>query len=124
MDEEFPEIDRIYVFANEPQNEIRAGQFVKADPGTYIKPMRAYLVRHNVTAKSARGSFGRSFLLPNEIDIEIEDEKGVVVETGRLNTVTGEVRMDRWFDLKGRKLNSKPSVKGTYYKNGKRVVIK
>ena len=124
LDEEFPEIDRIYVFANEPQNEIRAGQFVKADPGTYIKPMRAYLVRHNVTAKSARGSFGRSFLLPNEIDIEIEDEKGVVVETGRLNTVTGEVRMDRWFDLKGRKLNSKPSVKGTYYKNGKRVVIK
>lgn len=124
LDEEFPEIDRIYVFANEPQNEIRAGQFVKADPGTYIKPMRAYLVRHNVTAKSARGSFGGSFLLPNEIDIEIEDEKGVVVETGRLNTVTGEVRMDRWFDLKGRKLNSKPSVKGTYYKNGKRVVIK
>ena len=124
LDEDFPEIDRIYVFANEPQNEIRAGQFVKADPGTKIKPMRAYLVRHNVAAKSARGSFGGSFLLPNEIDIEIEDEKGFVVEKGRLNTVTGEVRMDRWFDLKGRKLNSRPFVKGSYYKNGKKVIIK
>jgi hypothetical protein len=32
--------------------------------------------------------------------------------------------MDRWFDLKGRKLNSRPSTKGTYYKNGKKVFIK
>ncbi len=67
---------------------------------------------------------GSNILLPDELDIEVEDEKGVVVETGRLNTVTGEVRMDRWFDLKGRKLNSRPSAKGTYYKNGKKVIIK
>jgi hypothetical protein len=67
---------------------------------------------------------GSNILLPDELDIEVENENGVVVQTGRLNTVTGEVRMDRWFDLKGRKLNSKPTVKGTYYKNGKRVIVK
>jgi hypothetical protein len=30
----------------------------------------------------------------------------------------------RWFDLQGRLLKGKPTVKGTYYHNGKAVVIK
>jgi hypothetical protein len=100
---------------------------LKIAEGAFINPMRAYLVYHknaNVAAKSASGSLGSNILLPDELDIEVEDENGIVVQTGRLNTLTGEVRMDRWFDLKGRKLNSKPTVKGTYYKNGKRVIVK
>jgi len=32
--------------------------------------------------------------------------------------------VDRWFDLQGRLLKGKPMVKGTYYHNGKAVVIK
>ena len=32
--------------------------------------------------------------------------------------------MDRWFDLQGRLLKGKPTVKGTYYHNGKAVVVK
>ena len=31
---------------------------------------------------------------------------------------------DRWFDLQGRLLKGKPMVKGTYYHNGKAVVVK
>lgn len=31
---------------------------------------------------------------------------------------------DRWFDLQGRLLKGKPTVKGTYYHNGKAVVIR
>ena len=43
----------------------------------------------------------------------------------RLNTRTGDVRMmEGWYDMKGRKLNGKPTTKGTYYNNGKRVVVK
>ena len=122
--ETHPDYGRIYVFAGEPENDIKVGQFVKASSGSYANPMRAYLVRQEVLAKSASGSLNGNFLLPDEIDIEIDNGNGIVVQTGRLNTVTGEVRMDRWFDLKGRKLNSKPSVKGTYYKNGKKVIIK
>ena len=30
----------------------------------------------------------------------------------------------RWFDLQGRLLKGKPTVKGTYYHNGKAVVVK
>ena len=99
---------------------------MKIAEGAFINLMRAYLVYHKSAAmqKSARGNFGSGIALPDELDIEIENENGIVVQTGTLNTVTGEVRMDRWFDLKGRKLNAKPTAKGTYYKNGKRVIIK
>ena len=31
---------------------------------------------------------------------------------------------DRWFDLQGRLLKGEPTVKGTYYHNGKAVVVK
>ena len=114
-----------YVFAGQESAGTKLGQFVKSSG--FANPMRAYLIYHknaNVAAKSASGSLGSNILLPDELDIEVEDENGIVVQTGRLNTLTGEVRMDRWFDLKGRKLNSKPTVKGTYYKNGKRVIVK
>jgi uncharacterized repeat protein (TIGR02543 family) len=114
----------IYLFANEERDGAKLGEFVKIAEGAFINPMRAYLVYHKTLAKSASGSLGSNILLPDELDIEIEDENGIVVQTGKLNTVTGEVRMDRWYDLKGRKLNSKPTVKGTYYKNGKRVIVK
>ncbi|WP_298771376.1 InlB B-repeat-containing protein [uncultured Fibrobacter sp.] len=119
--------DPIYLFANQERDGAKLGQFVRIGTGAYTNPMRAYLVYHKsapVAAKSIHGNLGGSILLPDELDIEIENEKGVVVQTGKLNTVTGEVRMDRWFDLKGRRLNSKPSAKGTYYKNGKKVIIK
>ena len=114
----------IYLFADQARDGAKLGEFVKIADGAYINPMRAYLVYHKALAKSARGNLGSNILLPDELDIEIENENGIVVQTGTLNTVTGEVRMDRWFDLKGRKLNSKPTVKGTYYKNGKRVIVK
>ena len=116
----------MYAFAGQNKDGAKVGQFKKIGTGVKAYPMQAYLVDHGgiTMAKSATGSFGHNFALPDVIDIEIEDENGIVVETGKLNTVTGEVRMDRWFDLKGRRLNSRPTVKGTYYKNGKKVIIK
>ena len=116
----------MYAFAGQNKDGAKVGQFKKIGTGVKAFPMQAYLVDHDgiTLAKSATGSFGHNISLPDVIDIEIEDENGIVVETGKLNTVAGEVRMDRWFDLKGRKLNSKPTVKGTYYKNGKKVIIK
>ena len=62
--------------------------------------------------------------LPSVIDVEITDENDNVLKIGKLNTVTGKVRVDRWFDLKGRKLNAEPKNSGSYYRNGKRVIVK
>ena len=112
----------MYGFAGQIRDGAKVGQFKKIGVGVTCNPLRAYLVRNEALTKSA-GKW-HSGLLPHEIDIEIEDENGIVVESGRLNTITGEVRMDRWYDLKGRRLNSRPSVKGTYYKNGNKVIIK
>ncbi|MBO7629314.1 MAG: InlB B-repeat-containing protein, partial [Bacteroidales bacterium] len=118
----------VYLFANQERDGAKLGEFVRIATGAFTNPMRAYLVYHKSAAagmqKSASGNLGNNILLPDELDIEVEDENGIVVEKGRLNTVTGEVRMDRWYDLKGRRLNSKPTAKGTYYKNGKKAIIK
>ena len=62
--------------------------------------------------------------LPELIDVNIQDGKGKVVGTGTLDTRTGEFKVDRWFDLQGRRLNGKPTTKGTYYNNGKKVIVK
>ena len=116
--------EAFYVFAGQNIGGTKLGEFVKSSG--YANPMRAYLVynKNFSAAKSINGRLGGGITLPDEIDIEVENENGIVVETGKLNTVTGAVRMDCWFDLKGRRLNSKPTVKGTYYKDGKRVIIK
>ena len=99
------------------------GDFVKVGVGADIPAMRAYLVHHSVPLQKSRaGVLGQSGL-PDVIEIEVEDETGLVVGTGKLNTVTGEIRMDRCFDLNGRKLNSKPTAKGVYYKNGKKTIF-
>ena len=123
FDENFPDVSRVYGIASVAADGYNAGDFVKVGVGADIPAMRAYLVHHSALQKSRAGALGQNGI-PDVIDIEIEDENGFVVQTGTLNTVTGEVRMDRWFDLNGRKLNSKPTAKGTYYKNGKKAIIK
>ena len=121
-----PDLGRIYGFAAKESEGVKVGQFVKVGSGAWSPAMRAYLVHHGATvAAKTRGSL-EYFGLDNplEIDIEFVDDNNNVVETGKLNTVTGEVRMDRWFDLNGRKLNAKPTARGTYYHNGKREIVK
>ena len=105
--------------------QFSAGQFVKAGPRAYIQPMRAYLVHvdANSGAKNA-GGFGEFGELPEIIDLKIMDEHGNVTETATLNTRTGEIKRDRWFDLQGRQLKGKPSEKGKYLHNGKVEVVR
>ena len=105
--------------------EFSAGQFVKAGPRAYIYPMRAYLVHNGVggSQKNA-GGFGEFGTLPETIDLKIMDENGVVTETATLNTRTGEIKRDRWYDLQGRLLNGKPAEKGKYLHNGRVEVVK
>jgi len=62
--------------------------------------------------------------LPSSIEVVFHDEEGTTAiymlnpRTGEFSTATG------WYDMKGRKLDKKPAVKGTYFNNGKKVVIK
>lgn len=118
--------DDFYGFAAQERDGAKVGQFVKL--GNAKSPaLRAYLVEHKgvALAKSVGETLGsKNWAFANEIDVVIVDENDNVVETGKLNTVTGEIRMDHWFDLNGRKLNAKPTTRGTYYHNGERVIVK
>ena len=59
----------------------------------------------------------------NVVIVDRETQQTTVI--GTLDTSTGEIKViDSWFDMKGRKLNGKPTAKGIYYYNGKRVMVK
>jgi hypothetical protein len=109
-----------YGFAANTQDGYTAGQFAKAGDNAFIYPMRAYLVHvgANSNPKDA-GGLGNIGTLPESIDVKIMDEQGNVTETVILDTHTGVIRNDRWFDLQGRALKGKPAIKGRYLHNGK-----
>ena len=124
-----PELGYAYGFVAKDVNingtDFKAGKFVKAGKNAWLRPMRAYLV-YNGNSGASKSAVGASLAgeLPDEINVMVQDEQGNVVERGVMNTRTGEFRMDRWYDLQGRKLNRKPQTQGTYYHNGSRVIVK
>ena len=115
-----------YAFAGSNKAGVPKGTFGRVGEGTYATPMRAYLrkINENVrltscpAAVSARGaaSYSVSSGLPEIIDVEFVDENKKTTAIGRLNTVTGEIRIDKWFDLKGRSVGNKANkARGAYY---------
>lgn len=138
-----PDIGFFYGFAAKSKEVVQAdgktksvsqGQFVKGKAGAFIKPARAYLIyNQNSTAAANRPSmYGVKSVssikaedLPETIDVIFQDENGETTSIAQMNTVTGEfTSVTGWYDMKGRKLNKKPTQKGTYFNNGKKVVIK
>ena len=124
---QIPEFGSAYGFSGEAKPGITIGSFVRGGSTATIRPLRAYLVYNGSqsSSKTASLNYGSAFTeLPDEVDVVVLDEQGNVAERGVMNTVTGQIRMDRWYDLQGRKLNSEPKTQGTYYHNGKRVIVK
>ena len=123
---EWPDGDsRVYGFSK--------NQFVKAGKNVHVNPLRAYLLKPETKLASGRpGLNGSAYAgesiapmdVPEEFDI-IEDDDEVGENTtviGRYNARTGEFKMLRNYDIKGRKLNGKPNVHKAYY--GKKVIRK
>ena len=128
-DENHPDLGRVYGFSGKETDKIRIGQFVKAAAGAWITPFRAYMI-YDPNGNSAGKSTGYAYVgaepLPDYMDVVVvnrsatgEESKTVI---GGLNTRTGEFKMLQNYDLKGRKLNGKPTARGVYY--GKKKVIK
>jgi len=68
-------------------------------------------------AEMAEGDF---YVCNGSRSIDGEGTTGVdLIDNGKLI-----IDNDGWYDLNGRKLNGKPSQKGVYIKNGKKIVIK
>lgn len=121
----------IYGFsAQDTEDGISQGQFVKVGKYVFIKPMRAYLkykggaenyaaVRMKAPARGANEE-----MLPETISVRLIDADGEVSAIGTLNTVTGKVSLDGWYTLSGKRLMGQPTQKGIYVNNGKKVIIK
>lgn len=129
-DENAEEIGLAYAFAGKSVGNVSQGQFGRVTKESYATPMRAYLrkkddgVRLTSCAAAVRAwgaaSYSVSTGLSEFIDVEFIDENKKTTAVGRLNTVMGEIRVDKWFDLKGRSIGNKANrARGAYY--GKKV---
>lgn len=121
----------IYGFsAQDTEDGISQGQFVKVGKYVFIKPMRAYLMYKGGSENYAavrmkaptRGAADE--MLPETISVRLIDADGEVSAIGTLNTVTGKVSLDGWYTLSGKRLMGQPTQKGIYVNNGKKVIIK
>lgn len=105
----------VYGYAATAGDGYSAGQFVKVGNNVTLPPLRAYL-----TCTTSKG-LGKSSTdnvydnLPDVIKVRLLDKSGETLSIGTMNTRTGEIQMqDRYYDLKGRKLNGKPQNKIMY----------
>ena len=133
--EQHPELGLAYAFAaTDNPGGAAKGKFGRIVAGAHANPMRCYLRKRdaNVKLATAQQVAAASYVarysvnyVPETIDVEFvkDDAKGGrTVLHGRMNTVTGEFKMLRDFDLKGRKVNSANKARGAYY--GKKVLKK
>ena len=134
--------------ANSDPDPEKVGKFKRVGAGAYIKPLRGYL--YNIQAEeqtsvqqSARrflakaayasaqtASIGSDDANSMEVDfiereVETEPEVEETTAISKVNAISGEIKaINGWFDMRGRKLDAKPTTKGIYYFNGKQVIVR
>ena len=99
--------------------------------GAKIRPMRAYLLWNDIpNAANARaltrGAAATEEELPQSITVRLVGANGQTTAIGTLDTKTGEMTFDSeaWYTLDGVRLSGKPTKKGLYINNGKKIVIR
>ena len=91
---------------------VDAGQFVRFTTNAFIKPMRCYLSYVGTSAPAPARGLTRTAATDTAI--------------GEIDTKTGKMTFDSeaWYTLDGVRLSGKPSRKGIYINNGRKIVIK
>ena len=125
------EIGHVYGFAGVEKDDINVGDFVKVAWGAKIRPMCCYLLWSDIpNAANARaltrGAAATEEELPQSITVRLVGSNGETTGIGEIDTKTGEVTFnsEAWYTLDGVRLSGKPTEKGLYINNGKKVVIK
>ena len=108
---------------------VEAGQFVRFAPGAFIKPMRCYLSYVGTEAPAPARGLTRAAAtddLPQSIIVRLVSRSGETTAIGEIDTKTGELSFDSeaWYTLDGVRLSGKPSTKGIYINNGRKIVIR
>ena len=133
-DSENPEeIGKVYGFAGNTKEVdgqiVVAGDFVRAKSGAKIRPTSCYLMWAGSEPSNARAltrGAAATEELPQSITVKLISASGETTAIGTLDTKTGEVTFgsEAWYTLDGVRLSVKPSSKGIYVNNGKKIVIK
>lgn len=110
-------------------HDVTAGEFVKAKDGAYVPAFRAYLTyqgTNNVFRAALRGAADDSGPdIPDRITVRLLGKDGTVTAVGTMNTATGDVMIEKWFDLLGRPVEGTPQIPGMYINNsGSKLMIK
>ena len=119
----------IYGFSAQDANDgITQGQFVKVGEYVRIRPMRAYLKykggAEDYAEARLRRVAGKDEELPESIRVRLVSASGEVTAIGSISTKTGEVTLDdAWYTLDGVRLDGRPTRKGIYILNGKKIAI-
>ncbi|MBE6262269.1 MAG: hypothetical protein E7107_15945 [Prevotella sp.] len=124
------DLSKTYGFAK-GNATIAAGQFVHFATGAWLKPMRCYLVYNGSTEGGTfqnapirtRGAASTEEL-PQTITVVLLSSSGETTAIGTLDTKTGDITLNGWYTMDGRKLEGKPTKKGLYINNGRKIVIK
>ena len=108
---------------------VEAGQFVRFTMGAFIKPMRCYLSYVGTSAPAPARGLTRAAAtddLPQSITVRLVSRSGETTAIGEIDTKTGKMTFDSeaWYTLDGVRLSGKPTKKGLYINNGRKVVIK
>ena len=110
------------------QDAVTAGEFVKAIDGAYFPAFRAYLAYTGTeeSLKKARATRGGETGIPEYITVRLIGKSGEIDGIGEIRLSTGEVTFDpnAWYDLNGHRLAEKPTQRGIYINNGRKVAIK
>lgn len=106
--------------------EVKAGDFVMAMEGASVRAYRAYMRYDESNAVKGRRAKTE---LPSSIKVVLigKDGSTTAINDMRIGD-NGEWRMDDaaegWFTIDGRRLAEKPSARGIYINNGRKVAIK
>lgn len=111
--------------ANDGQTDVTAGQFIKAADGAFIQPFRAYLTYSGSnSALQAPSRRVQSDVMPDRITVRLTGKGGGTTAVGTINTATGEVTIERWFNLNGQPVDGTPAAPGLYLNSdGRKVLI-
>ena len=127
------EIGKVYGFAGATKEVdeqlVVAGDFVRVKSGAKIRPTSCYLMwagdeDEQQNARALTRSAAATEELPQRITVKLISASGEVTSIGEIDMQTGEFDFSGWYTLDGVKLNGKPTKKGIYINNGKKIVIK
>lgn len=90
-----------------------AGQFVKVGAGATLAPFRAFIFTRDIFTPELKEKNYPAAM--NVVIVSSTDGNEHTTVIGSINTRSGEFKMNRNYDLKGRKLNGTHQARGAYY---------